>query len=66
MQYSRHTDYSPVEDAIPERLPQARLTATVESSGLVELLESSFSVWKKKKNYATPGFAKGNQTTSKK
>lgn len=61
MQYSSHTDYSPVEDAIPERLPQARLTATVGSSGLVELLESSFSMWKKK-FHAITGVVKGNQT----
>lgn len=28
-------DHSPVDDAIPERLPQARLTNTVESLGLM-------------------------------
>lgn len=65
MQYSSHTDYSPVEDATPERLPQARLTATKESSGLVELSESSFSM-RKKKFHATIGVVKQNQTTSKK
>lgn len=28
-------DHSPVDDAMPERLPQARLTRTVESSDLM-------------------------------
>lgn len=28
-------DYIPVDDAMPERLPQARLTITVESFGLI-------------------------------
>lgn len=28
------SDHSPVDDAMPEILPQARLTRTVESSGL--------------------------------
>ena len=28
-------DHSPVDDAMPERLPQARLTTTVESSDLM-------------------------------
>lgn len=30
-----HFDYQPVEDAMPERLPHARLTTTVESSDVM-------------------------------
>lgn len=35
-QHSSSKDHSPVDDAIPERLPQDRLTRTVESWGLIE------------------------------
>ena len=35
-QHSLSKDHSPVDDAIPARLPQDRLTRTVESWGLIK------------------------------
>lgn len=32
----RYIEHPPVDDAMPERLPQVRLTKTVESSGLIK------------------------------